>query len=217
MDDTQPEAYIYKFISLINLKKETETLNIFKYILDNLSTIKYIGNLEEHLIEMKEYDKASEIYNEMYKLDPDFYDFLASALLDDIEFNTAIEFIDYLDKSTPCWEDIYFVKAERLSRFGEYEKTIDACDEILKDFPKHINANTKKTFCLIVLERDEEFKEITEYRIKNNIRPNWALVDKGGYYLKKGDYDKAISLVDETLEKKPDLVMLSLAEETSCT
>jgi tetratricopeptide (TPR) repeat protein len=55
----------------------------------------------------------------------------------------------------------------------------------------------------MVLERDEEFKEITEYRIKNNIRPNWALVDKGGYYLKKGDYDKAISLVDEALKNKP--------------
>ena len=203
LDSTLSETYISKFISLMKLKKETEASNLFEGILDNLSTTTYIGNIEECLLNMKEYDKANGLYNKAYELDPDFHDFFKSLLLEYIEFDISIDFLNHLDKNTPRWEDLYFLKAVLLSKFKKYEETIDVCDEILKDFPNHGNAYSKKTFCLSVLDRDEELKEILEYRIKNNIRPNWALVDKGGYYLKKGNYDKAISLVDEVLEKKP--------------
>ncbi|MCL2687581.1 MAG: tetratricopeptide repeat protein [Methanobrevibacter sp.] len=204
LDITQSEPYIYKFISFMKLKKEENALNLFEDVLKNLSTTTYIGDIEEYLLEMKEYDKANELYNKVYKLDSDFYNYFQSALIYDVEFDTAIEFLDSLDKNTPCWENLYFLKAERYSKSAMYENAIDVCDEILKDFPKHENANTKKTFCLYILDRDKELKEILEYRIKNNIQSNWALVDKGGYYLKKGDYDKAISIVDEVLEKNPE-------------
>ncbi|MCL2687580.1 MAG: tetratricopeptide repeat protein [Methanobrevibacter sp.] len=203
LDPAQSEAYICKFISLMKLEKETEASNLFEDILDNLSTIKDIGDVEDYLLYMKEYDKANALYNKVYELDSDFYGYLETALINYIEFDTAIEFLNHLDKNTPRWEDLYFLKAVILSAAEEYEETIDVCDEILKDFPNHENAYSKKTFCLSALDRDEELKEILEYRIKNNIRPNWALVDKGGYYLKKGDYDKAISIVDEVLERKP--------------
>jgi len=203
LDSTESEAYISKFISLMKINKEADASHLFEDILNNLSTTKDIGDVEECLLSMKEYDKANELYKKVYELDPGFYDFLENTLINYIDFGTSIEFLNHLDKNTPRWEDLYFLKAVILSGSENYEETIDVCDEILKDFPNHENAYSKKTFCLIALDRDEEFKEITEYRIKNNIRPNWALVDKGGYYLKKGDYDKAISIVDEVLEDKP--------------
>jgi len=203
LDPTESEAYICKFISLVKLGKETEASDLFEDILNNLSTTKDIGDVEECLLSLKEYDKATALYKKIYELDPDFYDFLENALINYIQFDTSIEFLNHINKNVPRWEDLYFLKAVLLSGSEKYEETIDVCDEILKDFPNHENAHSKKTFCLSALDRDEEFKELIEYRIKNNIRPNWALVDKGGYYLKKGDYDKAIAIVDEVLEKNP--------------
>ncbi|MCL2115290.1 MAG: hypothetical protein FWH29_03620 [Methanobrevibacter sp.] len=158
------------------------------------------------LIDMRIYDKSSEIYHRFHQeFENEKFVDLNSVLLELTELDNAIDFIDKYPKSNSNWKDLYMMKAERYSRMGDFEKTIEVCDEILKEDPYDWNGNTKKTYALIQLERDEELEKILEFRIKNNIRKYWALVDKAQGIIANGNIEKGMELIDEVLEVKPNM------------
>ncbi|MCL2116539.1 MAG: hypothetical protein FWH29_10005 [Methanobrevibacter sp.] len=158
------------------------------------------------LIDIRAYDKSSEIHQLFHQeFEDDEIAELTSVLVELAKFDNAIDFIDKFPKDNSNWKDIYFIKAERYSRIYDFEKTIEICDKVLKEDPYHLNANTKKTFALAQLEKDEELEKILEFRIKNNIQKYWAMIDKAQGKINKGEFKKGMEIIDEVLEAKPKM------------
>ena len=202
----EKEAYILKLFSLFQLGKEEEVLKLSGEIIKLFPEDYVFMRVAVVLINIRAYDKSSEICDRFHhEFGDDEIEYLVYILLELTELDNAIDFIDKYPKNNSNWKDIYFVKAERYSRLTDFERTIEVCDEILKEDPYDLNANTKKTFSLIRLGRDEEVKKILEFRIKNNVRKYWALVDKSQLKLKKGNVKESLKLLDAVLLIKPNM------------
>jgi tetratricopeptide (TPR) repeat protein len=202
----EKKAYIKKIISLYNLNKENEALKLSEKIIDLFPNDETLFKTSHYLIDERAYDKSIKICDKLQdEFDDEYMKHLHYSLLYLTRIANAIDFIDKYPKTNSKWKDVYFDKAELYNQEGDYEKSLEVCNELLKEYPYDLNANTKKTFLLDGLERYEERADLLEFRIENNIRKYWALVDKAQNYMENGDIETGMNLLNEVLKSKPNM------------
>ncbi|KZX10001.1 tetratricopeptide repeat protein [Methanobrevibacter filiformis] len=208
LDSNQHEVYFLKIASLTYLNKNEECLKTCKQALEkNSNDMNFICKISQFLREFDKNEESLLLLKEAFKLNPEnkmIMENLLYTLFNVGGFEKAFEFIDNFPKEDPLWLDCLFFKAQLFSMEFMYEESLDACNNVLNHDPHHLDALSKKIFVLSKLERLEEAYEIIEFRIKNNLRPKGAKVDKAIYLAKKNNSSDALDILDEVLDEDPN-------------
>ncbi|MDR3062511.1 MAG: hypothetical protein LBU40_00035 [Methanobrevibacter sp.] len=208
LDSNNHDAFFFKAASLSHLDKNEEYLELCKEAWKNNSNdLDFVLELADFLRNYDENEEAAIILEEAFKLNPEnnlIMEKLLYALFEIDGLKRPFEIIDNFPKENPLWLDCLFFKSQLYSMKFMYKEALDVSNEILSHDPTHLNALSKKVFVLNKLERSDEAYEVIEFRIKNNLRPKWAKVDKAIYLLNKNRSSDALDLLDEVIDEDPN-------------
>lgn len=174
----------------------------------------------------RDYEKAEDTYKKAVKILPgalESYYQNASALYDQQKYGACIEFIDYdvlenekIDPLKKRMADIYYLKAESHFRLGEFEKAVQAYEQLFKlggydsgyyrDYAVALAYNGSAGKARDVLDEAVEYglKEDSVYYAKGEI--NKSLNELPGA---ANDFQQCIGLTDDMELKSRAYVMLS--------
>jgi tetratricopeptide (TPR) repeat protein len=207
IDPNEEKAYIFKINSLLSLDEYDKSLKIFKQLLEKDSNMNLIYGIYTLLNDKNKGEEALKILEEAFNKNPENENIiknLIAVLIDLKGFKTGLKFIDNFPKENPLWLTVMMIKAELFSNAQRFKDSLDVCNEILSNDPKHLDALSKKVFVLNCLGRSDETLEIIDYRIKNNLRPKWVMVDKAVWLMGKNMEVEANEILDEVLDMDPN-------------
>jgi tetratricopeptide (TPR) repeat protein len=207
INPNEERASSLKIFSLLFLGEDNKALKFFKQDLGKNPDVDTIYEAFSVLNIENKGKEAFKIIQSAFNENPENKNITISLIFALIDLNglkSGFEFIDNFPKENSLWLDVLFTKADLFSEKNMFKDSLKVCNEILSNNPQHLNALSKKVHVLNCLKRGDETLEIIDYRIKNNLRPEWAMVDKAFWFMNKNRKSEANEILDEVLEKDPN-------------
>jgi tetratricopeptide (TPR) repeat protein len=207
INPNEKKAYLFKMNALLYLGEVNKSLKIFKQLLKNNADMDTINKAFIILENKDKGEEALKILQSAFNQNSEneiIINSLISALVDLNSIEAGIDFIDKFPKENPLWLDIFFIKAVLFSNNGMFEDSLEVCNEVLNNDPHHLNALSKKVFVLNCLGKHDAALEIIDYRIENNLRPKWAMVDKAIHLMNENKKSEANNILNEVLDMDPN-------------
>ena len=211
-DAVQPLSALVK--SLLEQKKTDKALHRLDRVLKKYPEHFVAYNLKgEVLLARKEYGEAEKSFSAAIKIKPTLtilYRNLANARLAQKNVEGAIKTYRAGIDSNPESETLYVALASLYDRMGNQTGTIEVYESLLKQNPDSIVAANNLAMMLISYRSDEssisQAKKLVE---KIKFTDNPAYLDTVGWvYYKSNEYDKALPVLQQALDKSPDSPLL---------
>ena len=158
------------------------------------------------LAEINMFEDVLDVIEEGLKIEPN-HQFLvvnkANALINLNRIDEAFEYIDDTSKTSNHWKELLIIKADLEIEFGNDEKAIQVCDEILeKEFDIDILGKKVRIFSDLGLFEDAE--ELINPLLHDEEYKGWAVSEKAILYMVNDNEEKALLLLDDFLKENPD-------------
>ena len=178
---------------------------------DDIESYCFIHN---ELADRDRLEDALDVVEEGLKIDPNHKSLVlnkANLLVDLDRLEEFYEYVAGFSKTDEHWKDIQSIKSDLELSFGNDEKAIELCDEVLEqEFDMDIFA--KKINILSSLGLMDEVEELLNKLINNEEYESRAIALKAYLYSENDKNDEALDLLDDYLLKNPKNYEINLAK-----
>ena len=157
------------------------------------------------LAEIDRYEDLLYVIEEGLKIDPNHEVLVldkARVLLFLDRIADAYKYIDEFSKTSDYWKDLLLIKVDAEIDFGNSEKAIEICDEILKE-GMDIDVLNKKVMIYVELDLIDNAIELLDPLLDDEEYKNFAVSIKTILYDETDESDKALSLINDQIMENP--------------